>query len=525
MKQLSYEEFMYIIPDETALVIVTAIELYKANKYRMFLGYDFSSQKRQKISKRNKILLCLFLAIFYNENEVGKVLRKAKITEKIVYNYLKNSIATELKVVFGSYGIVFNREFRDVLYKIMKQTKGIKDESYLSLEALVYALYEGIYDEPSILTTMCLYNEIDIDRWNTVFDNIRELRNKKIKEKNNDTDKSVSSDLGVLTVTKNGRKTKKNNGEKYLKEMGEVLNNRDFSSNPAVGREKELEDLEIALLTPETSAILVGEAGVGKTAIVEGLAYKIQKNQVPEALKSKEIVKVDVTSLVAGTAYRGQFEEKVQKVLKEAAKNPNIILFLDEIHTAMKMGCCDDSDLSLANILKPYLDRGNVKIIGATTEREYDEFVMADEAFKRRFERVSIKEPKEEIIVEILRNLVPKLEKLTKVKFPYSESETIKLTTFIAKATAKINRNYADKINNPDLAIKIFSKAFVLASFRNAPVLEPIYLAESMRRCERLSAATRERLANLFLTNFKDFSGKNEETSKIIPLERVRRLK
>ena len=153
----------------------------------------------------------------------------------------------------------------------------------------------------------------------------------------------------------------------------EFLTNKNYLSNPAIDCEEEIEELEIALLTPSKSAILVGPPGVGKTAITEGLAYRISKGQVPPALQNKQILKINTSSLVRGCTLVGMFEAKVEKLMQYLSENPDTILFVDEIHTAIGAGLGSKGNLDLANIMKPYIDRGQVKVIGATTEEEYEE--------------------------------------------------------------------------------------------------------------------------------------------------------
>lgn len=142
----------------------------------------------------------------------------------------------------------------------------------------------------------------------------------------------------------------------------EFLTNKDYIRNPAIGRENEIENLEIALLMPSKSAILVGETGVGKTAIVEGLAYKIMNGQVSNKLKNKKILKVNTSSIIQGCTFVGALEAKAEKLVQYLIKNPDTILFIAEFHTIIGAGKGNHNTLDLANILKPYLDRGQIKI-------------------------------------------------------------------------------------------------------------------------------------------------------------------
>ena len=200
-----------------------------------------------------------------------------------------------------------------------------------------------------------------------------------------------------------------------LKQYGEDLTAKTYVTNPAIARESELKKLIMVLLTPEKSALLIGKPGIGKTAIVEGLAYLIQKNEVPDALKGYRIIKVNSVSLIGKIEKNGKEDLIIQLLVEELKQTTKTILFIDEIHTLI--GGRSDSPMDLANILKPGLDRGDIKAIGATTTNEYDTYVIRDRAFLRRFERIDVEEPSEEVTVQILKGSLPKIEKQTGCKF------------------------------------------------------------------------------------------------------------
>lgn len=194
------------------------------------------------------------------------------------------------------------------------------------------------------------------------------------------------------------------------------LNAKEYITNPAIGRDSLIEEMEkILLKMNKPNVLLVGKAGVGKTAIVEGLAYKIQKGEVSEKLKDKIIVSVATSTLVAGTKYRGEFEEKVEQLCSYLKSHPRIILFIDEMHTVMGAGACNEGSTDMANILKPYLARGEIKVIGATTLQE-KEIIEKDSAYNRRFTTILVKEPILQIVNKILKESVPKFEKFYDIK-------------------------------------------------------------------------------------------------------------
>ena len=233
------------------------------------------------------------------------------------------------------------------------------------------------------------------------------IRKKQLENKSRWYYKARSSGVSVITdqtLTKlldtkypisnrsiNLQESNYNDHETVLSKYGTCLTNEEYETNPAVGRQEELHQLILGLLSQEKSVALVGPPGVGKTAIVEGLAYAIHNNQVPKALQNFEIYKMDTSSLVSGTRYRGDFEERVENVLKELGTRKKTILFIDEFHTIVGAGSASSSSLDLANILKPYLDRGKIKMIGATTIDEYERYIKNDPALKRRFKKINIK--------------------------------------------------------------------------------------------------------------------------------------
>lgn len=194
---------------------------------------------------------------------------------------------------------------------------------------------------------------------------------------------------------------------------------------PIVGRAKEINELIEALCKKDkNNAILIGEAGVGKTAIVEALAYKINKNEVPKELHNKKIIEISMTSVISGTRYRGEFEEKMEKIINEFKENDDYILFIDEIHTMVGTGGSDGA-IDASNILKPSLARNEIKCIGATTTTEYKKSFLKDKALNRRFQIINIEEPSETETLNILKNVKKYYENFHNVKINTKELNTI----------------------------------------------------------------------------------------------------
>lgn len=249
--------------------------------------------------------------------------------------------------------------------------------------------------------------------------------------------------------SKSGKKGKSNTPT--LDEFGTDLTEKAQNGgiDPVIGREKEIERvIQILSRRTKNNPCLIGEPGVGKTAIAEGLALKIVKGEVPELLEGKKIVALDLTSMVAGTKYRGDFEERIKKAMDEVKKAKNVILFIDEVHTLIGAGAAEGA-VDAANILKPALARGEIQVIGATTIDEYRKNIEKDAALERRFQSVMVGEPTEEEAVEILKGLRDKYEAHHKVKISDEAIEN---------AVKMSSRYIADRFL-PDKAIDLIDEA------------------------------------------------------------------
>ena len=247
-----------------------------------------------------------------------------------------------------------------------------------------------------------------------------------------------------------------------LDKYGENFSKREYITNPAIGRDEEIKQLILTLLTPEKSAILVGLPGIGKTAIVEGLSYRMQKGEVPNNLMGYTIYKLNTAALL-GTV-PGSSELKIQALLNEIKDADKLILFIDEIHTLI--GGTDES-MDFANIFKPGLDRGSIKVIGATTTQEYEQFILTDKAFVRRFQRINVYEPTKEQTVQILCGSLPKYEAKTGAKMKYTDFIKQKIMTFIVNLTEETNRVYEYDARYPDICFSILQQAFSYALVDN----------------------------------------------------------
>lgn len=261
---------------------------------------------------------------------------------------------------------------------------------------------------------------------------------------------SEAQPAGTMGMNLQGEQEDKSNTEtldKFSRNLTDMAKQNKF--DPIVGRDNEIERI-IQILSRRTknNPCLVGDPGVGKTAIVEGLAQKIADGSIPDTLKKKKIVSLDLSAMVAGSKYRGEFEERMKKALDEVRADGNIILFVDEIHTIIGAGAAEGA-IDASNILKPSLARGEIQLIGATTLEEYRKHIEKDAAFERRFQPVRVEEPEEKVAVEMLRALKDKYEMHHKVTISDEALES----------AVKLSSRYVADRFLPDKAIDLIDEA------------------------------------------------------------------
>lgn len=219
--------------------------------------------------------------------------------------------------------------------------------------------------------------------------------------------------------------------------------------DPVIGREKEIERvLQILSRRMKNNPCMVGEPGVGKTAVAEGIAYLIAAGDVPDTVRDKRLLSLDLSSMVAGSKYRGEFEERIKKVIAEVKNAGNVILFVDELHTIIGAGGAEGA-IDASNILKPSLSRGEIQMIGATTRTEYRKYIEKDAALERRFQPVYVEEPTNEETVEILKGLRP----------AYEEHHHVEISDQALETAVSLSVRYISDRFLPDKAIDLMDEA------------------------------------------------------------------
>lgn len=289
-----------------------------------------------------------------------------------------------------------------------------------------------------------------------------------------------------------------------LDRYGEDITRKNYITNPAIARENEIKQLILTLLTPDKSAVLVGKAGIGKTAIVEGLAYLIQQNRVPDVLKGYTIINIATSSLIGDSINNGEKDSRAQLLVQEVMNKSKIILFIDEIHTLMGAGATNGNALDLANILKPALARGDIKLIGATTQDEYERYMIRDRAFIRRFEKIEVLEPDKNTTFKILMGTIPKLEKKTGVKFNYTNYIIERICTFIIEMTSEYKRIYEVSSRYPDISLALLSKIFSYAVFDNKNIINMQHVWLAIKNCNTIYPDSLKKEIERFKIEFDD---------------------
>lgn len=375
--------------------------------------------------------------------------------------------------------IGYSPEAKTIMEYAVEQAQALGHD-YIGTEHILLGI---IYDTESIACEILVSLGADLD---IIHDAILDLLNE-----------DTLNDMPKLNVFNENKAPKKDNNAKdnkqknnsatpLLDKYGRDLNilAQEEKIDPVIGRNREIERvIQILSRRTKNNPILIGEPGVGKTAVTEGLAQRLINGNIPKVLASKHIISLNMASLVAGTKYRGDFEDRLKKIIDEIIENKNIILFIDEMHTLIGAGAAEGS-MDAANILKPALSRGEIQVIGATTLKEYKKYIEKDSALERRFQTIMVNEPSVEDAISILKGIRNKYEKF----------HCAKITDEAIKAAVKISQRYITDRFLPDKAIDLMDEAS--AKVRLKTVNIPTNISQLEQKIQDLKKAKEKAIDN-----------------------------
>ena len=397
----------------------------------------------------------------FTEKAENALNKSVKIAEKLGHTYIGSEhlllALSEDESSCAALILKKNGTGKDKIYACIKEYSGTGVKSSLSSKDLTpraRKILEGSYNNAN------QYGDGTIGTEHILLSLIEEkdcVATKLLKNMRVDLN-SIRDDIYTLTKSRE-RTMQKSKRESYapiLKQYGKNLCElaREGKFDPVIGRDKETDRLVRVLSRKnKNNPCLIGEAGVGKTAIVEGLAQRIVNNEVPPALSGKTIISVDLTSMVAGAKYRGDFEDRIKNIINEVVKHKDIVLFIDEIHTIVGAGAAEGA-IDASNILKPQLARGDVQVIGATTYEEYRKYIEKDAALERRFQPIQVNEPTEEETINML----------TALKSRYEEHHGVQIDDLAIQECVMLSSKYINDRFLPDKAIDVLDEACALLS-------------------------------------------------------------
>ena len=462
--------------------------------------YKFTARAKKAIDLANEIAMELGHSYIGTEHILYGLVKEGNgVASKVLENQAINADKIKNEII----ELIGKEEKIEETLGFTPRTKRVLENSYLEAKKVGYdyigtehLLIGTLREGDSIAVRILLNLNLDLPKiYNEIVGVVSELENATGIKSNNSKNTSKS-----------------NNSTPTLNQFGEDLTQKAKNGklDPVIGREKEIQRM-IQILSRRTknNPCLIGESGVGKTAIVEGLAEKVAIGDVPEILRDKRVVSMDISGMVAGAKYRGDFEERIKKALAEVKKCGNIILFIDEIHTIVGAGSAEGA-IDAANILKPMLARGEFQLIGTTTIEEYRKYIEKDTALERRFSPINVPEPSKEDTIQILKGLRDK----------YEAHHNVKITDEAINSAVELSVRYINDRFLPDKAIDLIDEAASKARLNE--YIEPELIKKLQEEIEKVKNDKEEAILNQKFEKAAELRDKEAKLQEKLEKEEVK---
>lgn len=468
------------------------------------MTYKFTNKANKVIEYANDIALklghnymgtehILYGLVKEGDSIASKVLENEGINYELVLNKIEELIGKEEKIISL---VDFTPRTKKVIETAFLEARKL-DYNYIGTEHILI----GILKEGDCIAVKILLDlNINIPKlYNEIIGAINDCEEIEKKEKNINT-KSRSKNRNSYNQTPTLNQYSEDLTKKV--EEGKI--------DPIIGRNEEIERvIQILSRRTKNNPCLVGETGVGKTAVVEGLAHKIISSDIPEILKNKRVIALDISSMVAGAKYRGDFEERIKKVLQEVKKAKDIILFIDEIHTIVGAGAAEGA-IDAANILKPLLARGDIQLVGATTVYEYRKYIEKDAALERRFSIVQVNEPTEDETISILKGIRDK----------YEVHHNVKISDEAIETAVSLSVRYVTDRYLPDKAIDLIDEASSCERIKN--YIEPENIKKLQQKISKIKNEKNDSILNQKFEKAAELRDKEKKLEETLEKEEAK---
>lgn len=520
---MDYAEILLDLPIETRDIINRTVQIFFVINKKNF---TFVNSKNEKflLTSEDKKCIALYLAGISFGNELSEILLKSNFSKNDIFSLFNLDIDDDCLyencLSYTKVLDVFNKDLKEFIYRLRCASEfgvdKVENKEFHS-EILYINLFSEVITYSTIFPDIVEIGNIDniefVNELKVIFSN--KLKNNQIMPLELNIDDIRNNPCIINSI---GYNNFLNNS---INSLGVDMTASSYISDPAVGREDEINKLIRILMTPEKSVMLTGNVGVGKTSIVEGLAYRIQNGNVPNVFKNKKIIKINVSSLLSGCIYFGSFEERIENLITMLMFNSDNIVFIDEIHNVKVVGNISNNVMDLSDLLKPYLDRGLIKIIGATTTENYNSYILNDNTFRKCFETLKVRELSTQQLFNVIHETIVKLENIMGVDFDFD----YQYINYIVNSLVEISllrRVNANTSSNIDFALDILKKIFVYAQFENDDKVNVNHIISAISEIELVSSS----LINKYKVKIKCYNGYDTVSNNVVEIENyVKKLK